>query len=172
MAVDFLAAMPALTEPTLAFFVGSSISNIVLGAGETLQDGVARTLTWFGNALPPGSKLLLSYDRCHDATRLARAYDHPALNAMEREHHRPHEPGAWSYGPDSAMMCAWSMPGIPSAIGGRRSWSYSARWISGSPASRATSPAVSGSGREAATDSRRDHDGCGGAKPLAAGMAC
>jgi uncharacterized SAM-dependent methyltransferase len=81
---DFYAAIPALREPVLAFFLGSTISNIVLREGETLTQGIARTLTWFADALPPGSKFILSYDSCNDPKQLARAYDHPIFAAMER----------------------------------------------------------------------------------------
>jgi uncharacterized SAM-dependent methyltransferase len=81
---DFYAAMPALREPVLAFFLGSTISNIVLREGETLTQGITRTLTWFANALPQGSKFILSYDSCHDPKQLERAYDHPIFAAMER----------------------------------------------------------------------------------------
>ena len=87
--------MPALREPALAFFLGSTISNIVLREGETLTQGITRTLTWFADALPPGSKFILSYDSCQ-RSEAARARLRPSHIRGDGARHRyPHEPGAW-----------------------------------------------------------------------------
>jgi uncharacterized SAM-dependent methyltransferase len=80
---DYTRAMPASETASFDFYVGSSISQLILQPGETLTAGLARTLNRFADVLPVGSCFLLSYDSCHDPERMRKAYGHPALEAME-----------------------------------------------------------------------------------------
>jgi uncharacterized SAM-dependent methyltransferase len=81
--LDFLKDSLVVEKPAFGFFVGSTLSNIVLAEDETLTEGCARTLSLLATGLRKGSILIFSYDTCRNPAHLQRTYGDPFLDEME-----------------------------------------------------------------------------------------